>query len=67
MVEINLIFRLFALAIVTTIAYTFIKQTGHDEYAFLTILAGLAIGLVWVLPVIVELFNTVSSVFGLYY
>ncbi|HBT47168.1 MAG TPA: stage III sporulation protein AC [Peptococcaceae bacterium] len=65
-VDVSLIFRLAALAIIITIFYTFLKQAGRDEYAYLTLLAGLAIALLWVIPVIMELFNAVRAVFQLY-
>ena len=66
MVDVNLIFRLAILSIIISILYTFIKQAGRDEYAYMTLLAGLAIALLWVIPVLLQLFNTVSSVFQLY-
>ncbi len=65
-VDISLIFRLAALAIIITIFYTFLKQAGRDEYAYMTLLAGLAIALLWVIPLIIELFEAVRSVFQLY-
>ncbi len=63
---VNLIFRIAGLAIVVSILFTFLKQAGRDEYAYMTLLVGLAIGLLWVIPVILELFETVRSLFQLY-
>jgi|GEM_PF-954974 len=66
MAEVNLIFRLAGLAILITVLYSFLKQAKHEEYANLTILAGLAIMMLMVIPLLVDLFNTVRSVFLLY-
>lgn len=61
-----MIFFLMALAIAVTILHTFLKQAGRDEYAYLTLVAGLAVALVKVLPLLQELFNGVQTVFKLY-
>ncbi|MGI5891378.1 MAG: SpoIIIAC/SpoIIIAD family protein [Bacillota bacterium] len=66
MQETAIIFFLTALAIAVTILHTFLKQAGRDEYAYLTLIVGLVIGLLKVLPVIQELFDGVQSVFRLY-
>ncbi len=63
MVDIDLIFKIASLAIIITIIHTFLNKAGRDEYAYMTLLAGVAIALVWVVPVILNLFNTVKSVF----
>lgn len=65
-VDISIIFRLAALAIIITIFYSFLKQAGRDEYAYMTLLAGLAIALLWVIPLIIELFRAVRAVFQMY-
>ncbi|MCR4963606.1 MAG: stage III sporulation protein AC [Firmicutes bacterium] len=66
MEDISIIFFLLALAIAVTILHTFLKQAGRDEYAYLTLVVGLALGLLRVLPVIQQLFAGVESVFNLY-
>ncbi|MBQ1343166.1 MAG: stage III sporulation protein AC [Firmicutes bacterium] len=55
-----------ALAIAVTILHTFLKQAGRDEFAYLALVAGLALALVRVLPVLKELFDGVQAVFNLY-
>ena len=62
----SVIFFLMALAIAVTILHTFLKQAGRDEYAYLAVIAGLAVALVRVLPLLQELFDGVQSVFHLY-
>jgi len=64
--DVSVIFFLMALAIAVTILHTFLKQAGRDEFAYLTLVAGLAVALVRVLPLLQELFNGVQSVFGMY-
>ena len=55
-----------ALAIAITILHTFLKQAGRDEFAYLALLVGLAIGLIKILPLLQELFTGVQEVFKLY-
>ncbi|MEG1537938.1 MAG: SpoIIIAC/SpoIIIAD family protein [Clostridiales bacterium] len=66
MEDISIIFYLLALAIAVTVLHTFLKQAGRDEYAYLTLVVGLALGLLKVLPVIQQLFAGVQAVFNLY-
>ena len=66
MEDVSVIFYLMSLAIAVTILHTFLKQAGRDEYAYLALVAGLALALVRVLPVLRELFAGVQAVFSLY-
>ena len=66
MQDVSIIFFLMALAIAVTILHTFLKQAGRDEFAYLALVAGLAVALVKVLPVIQQLFDGVQAVFQLY-
>lgn len=62
----GVIFFLTGLAIAVTILHTFLKQAGRDEYAYMTLIVGLAIGLIKIIPVIKNLFDQVQTVFKLY-
>ena len=64
--DVSIIFFLMALAIAVTILHTFLKQAGRDEFAYLALVAGLAVALVRVLPVLQHLFDSVQAVFSLY-
>ncbi|WP_227765978.1 stage III sporulation protein AC [Zhaonella formicivorans] len=64
--DIGLIFQIAAIAIITTIFYTFLKQAGREEYAYLSVVAALAIVLIQVIPVIIRLFQEVKEVFRIY-
>jgi stage III sporulation protein AC len=66
MENLDLIFKLAGLAIVITVIHSFLKQAGRDEYAYLSLLAGIAVALMWVVPVLAELLSVVRSVFQLY-
>ena len=66
MEDVSIIFFLMALAIAVTILHTFLKQAGRDEFAYLALVAGLALALVRVVPVLKELFDGVQAVFSLY-
>ena len=66
MEHVSIIFFLMALAIAITILHTFLKQAGRDEFAYLALIVGLAIGLIKVLPLLQELFAGVQEVFSFY-
>ena len=66
MSDISIIFFLMALAIAVTILYTLLKQAGRDEFAYLALVVGLAIGLIRILPLLQDLFSGVQEVFNLY-
>ena len=66
MADVSIIFFLTGLAIAITVLTSLLKQAGRDEYSYLVVLVGLVIALLKVLPLILELFNEVQSVFSLY-
>ncbi|MDS1030080.1 stage III sporulation protein AC [Bacillota bacterium LX-D] len=66
LMDIGLIFQIAAIAIITTIFYTFLKQAGREEYAYLSLVVAIAIVLIQVVPVITKLFRAVEQVFQLY-
>ncbi|MDE6904446.1 MAG: stage III sporulation protein AC [Lachnospiraceae bacterium] len=63
--SVNLIFKIAAVGILVTVLSQVLKQSGRDEHAFLTSLAGLIIVLLWVIPYILELFETMQELFTL--
>ena len=64
--DVSVIFFLMALAIAVTILHTFLKQAGRDEFAYLALIVGLAVGLIKVMPLLQDLFTGVQEVFKLY-
>lgn len=63
---IDIVFRIAGIGILVTVACQLLKQTGRDDIAMLTALAGLVIVLTMVIGLIAALFGNVRSVFELY-
>ncbi len=62
---INLIFRIAAVGILVSVLNQVLKQSGREEQAFLTTLAGLILVLFWIVPYISELFDIIRNLFAL--
>ena len=62
---INLIFRIAAVGILVSVLGQVLKHSGRDEQAFLVSLAGRILVLLWVVPYILELFETIQTLFSL--
>lgn len=63
--SINLIFKIAAVGILVSVLSQVLKHSGREEQAFLTSLAGLVLVLLWIIPYIAELFNTIKTLFSL--
>lgn len=64
-VEINIIFKIALVGILVSMLNQILRQTGREEQAFLTSLAGLILVLFWVIPYIAELFETIERLFAI--
>ena len=62
---INLIFKIAAVGILVSVLGQVLKHSGRDEQAFLVSLAGLILVLLWVVPYIEDLFETIQTLFQL--
>ena len=62
---IKLIFRIAAVGILVSVLGQVLKHSGRYEQAFLVSLAGLILVLLWVIPYIAELFETIQTLFAL--
>ena len=60
---INLIFEIAAVGILVSVLGQVLKHSGREEQAFLVSLAGLILVLLWVVPYIQELFQTIEQLF----
>ncbi len=60
---INLIFKIAAVGILVSVLGQVLKHSGRDEQAFLVSLAGLILVLLWVVPYIENLFETIQRLF----
>lgn len=62
---VSLIFKIAAVGILVTILCQVLKHSGREEHAFLLSLAGLILVLMWIVPYIYELFETIQMLFEL--
>ena len=60
---INLIFKIAAVGILVSVLGQVLKHSGREEQAFLVSLAGLILVLLWVVPYIQEVFQTIEQLF----
>ncbi len=60
---VNVIFRIAAVGILVSVLCQVLKHSGREEQAFLTSLAGLILVLLWMIPYIYELFDTIKNLF----
>ena len=63
--SVNMIFKIAAVGILVTILGQVLKHSGREEHAILISLAGLVLVLLWVVPYIYELFETMQTLFEL--
>lgn len=63
--DISIILKIVAIGIVTAIAAMLLKRAGKDEIATVVSVVGLVIALVMMLDVIVQLYDTLQSLFNL--
>jgi len=63
--DIYFILRIAVVGILVSILNQILKQSGRDELAFLTSLAGLVLVLLWLLPHITELFLSIQQLFNI--
>ena len=63
--SVNLIFKIAAVGILVAVLGQVLKHSGREEQAFLTSLAGLLLGLFWILPYISDLFDDIRRLFAL--
>ena len=62
---VNVIFKIAAVGILISVLNQVLKHSGRDDQAFLTSLAGLILVLMWIIPYIYELFQTIQRLFAL--
>ena len=65
--EVSIIFKIALVGILVSMLNQILRQSGREEQAFLTGLAGLILVLFWVIPYIAELFEMIERLFAIYY
>ena len=63
--EVGIIFKIAAVGILVSILSQILKHSGRDEQAFLVSLSGLLIVLLWIVPYIYDLFESIQKLFVL--
>ena len=63
--DIAIVLKIAAVGIVTAIAAMLLKRSGKDEIATVVSVVGLIIALVMMLDVVVQLYDTLQSLFDL--
>ncbi len=63
--EVSIIFKIALVGILVSMLNQILRQSGREEQAFLTGLAGLILVLFWVIPYIAELFEMIERLFSI--
>ena len=62
---IGIIFKIAAVGILVSVLRQLLKNAGRDDLGHLVSLAGLVVVLFWILPYVLELFETMQKLFEL--
>ena len=62
---VEIIIKIAAHGIVIALLNQVLKHAGRDDQAFFVTMAGIIVVLTWILPYVVELFQSMQSLFGL--
>lgn len=63
--DLAFILRIALVGIMVSILNQILKQSGRDDLAFMTSLAGLVLVLLWLIPHLSELFITIQNLFSI--
>lgn len=61
--SVGIIFKIAAVGILVSVLCQLLKNSGRDDLGHLVSLSGLVIVLFWVLPYVLELFETMKALF----
>ena len=62
--DINLIFKIAAIGIIVAVLSQVLSRAGRDDYALITVLAGIAAVLIMLLPYLSQLLDAVNGMLG---
>lgn len=62
--EITLIIKIAAVGLIISIINQVLKQSGRDEYSSIINLVGVILVLIWVIPYITDLFDSLKRIFS---
>ncbi len=63
--SVGIIFKIAAVGILVSVLCQLLKNSGRDDLGHLVSLTGLLVVLFWVLPYVLELFETMQKLFDL--
>ena len=63
--EVDFIFKFAAIGIIVAVLYQVLSRSGREEYATLTVIAGIAVIVMMLLPGIGELRSIIESTFDI--
>lgn len=63
--EVDFIFKIAAIGIIVAVLYQVLSRSGREEYATLTVIAGIAVIVMMLLPGIWELRSIIESTFDI--
>lgn len=63
--EIELIFKIAAIGIIVAVLNQILSKSGRDEYAMLTVLTGIVVIAVMLVPQLDTLYNIMQTIFDL--
>ena len=63
--DINMVFRIAGIGILVAAITQLLKQTGRDDMALLAAITGLVIGLMMVVDLVADLFDSLRRIFNL--
>ena len=64
--EVDFIFKIAAIGIIVAVLYQVLSRSGREEYATLTVIAGIAVIVMMLLPGIGELRSIIESTFDIW-
>lgn len=62
--DITLIIKIAAVGLIISVINQVLKQSGRDEYSAIINLVGVILVLIWVIPYITDLFDTIKRLFS---
>ena len=61
----ELVFKIAAVGLIVAVLQQVLSRSGRDEYAMITVIAGILAVLTMLIPEISELYRTISGLFGM--
>lgn len=62
--DIDFVIKIAGVGIIVAVLNQILSRSGRDEYAMLTVLAGVLVILAMLLPKLTELYSSIRTVFG---